>query len=923
MQKTLHIKLRLRQADQNSAELRYFSDNPNDYTERFLDLASVRELLDDAETGYYTFLPADLAKTGQSLYHWLDSADRFLARAIADCKGTAEVLVLAISAEGKLSHLPWELLHDGTGFLVQKRNPSIVPMRWQDQKGVPAAAANRPLRVLFMASSPLNAEPVLDFEHEEGLILKATQKHPLCLTVEESGNLDELGDLVKFYEQGYFDIFHLTGHADISDEGPCFLTETETGSVCLASAEDIGNALSRMPKLIFLSGCRTGESGSAGSVPSLAEKLLHLGANAVLGWGRPVSDKDASQAAAELYGALSTGDELGSALAGTYQSLIERNARDWHLLRLYVAGEMSGPMVTPLRTRGRERIPRSSAATRFLDRERRVRVPTRESFVGRRRPLQRCLNALRFDADTIGVLIHGMGGLGKSSLASRLCDRMGDSHKLLVWVGQMDEHRLAKHLGDELRKPLRDLLMNPDEGLKFRLRDVFEELETPYLLVLDDFEANFEHQGNQPVLRDGLPVLSTDAKTVLEALAFAIRKTDAPHRLILTSRYDLNVEEAGYFFREHLPGLQDADVVKKVSRLERVHQKSEIAEKLKPEAVRVADRNPRLLEWLFEILGEKGLDHEKILERMGEKETEFRENILAEELLRQQDPELRKVLGLASVYELPVPYAAITAVCQGIADLESRTDRAAALGLTEVTPLPDERIFRVSRILLPLLEGEMPEDREGLCRTGARVLYEMWWKQAKTSTEEQRLEIHRLALAGKEGEIAANIAHHLGNQWNNRSRFREVVNLCKGTLKIAEDDYRPLHQLAKAEKNLGDTEKALEHYQQALQSCPDEDEKEKAAISHNMAVIYATQGEIKEALRLYQASLEIQESIGDVQGKAATLAMMGQLLASEQSDFETALAYLQESLTILEHLRSPDADTVKQIMAQVQHMALK
>ncbi|MHC5722390.1 MAG: hypothetical protein ACYTX0_62865, partial [Nostoc sp.] len=52
---------------------------------------------------------------------------------------------------------------------------------------------NRALQVLFMATSPLNVEPVLDFEAEEARIREATARQPLALTVEESGCLSELG----------------------------------------------------------------------------------------------------------------------------------------------------------------------------------------------------------------------------------------------------------------------------------------------------------------------------------------------------------------------------------------------------------------------------------------------------------------------------------------------------------------------------------------------------------------------------------------------------------------------------------------------------------------------------------------------------------------------------------------------------------
>ncbi|NJM58404.1 MAG: tetratricopeptide repeat protein, partial [Synechococcales cyanobacterium RU_4_20] len=41
-------------------------------------------------------------------------------------------------------------------------------------------------------------------------------------------------------------------------------------------------------------------------------------------------------------------------------------------------------------------------------------------------------------------------------------------------------------------------------------------------------------------------------------------------------------------------------------------------------------------------------------------------------------------------------------------------------------------------------------------------------------------------------------------------------------------------------------------------------------------------------IALYQQSIDLNEQIGNVQGKAATLAMVGQLQASK-GDFETAI----------------------------------
>ncbi len=898
MPKTLHISLE--QINRQSAKLRYFFDNPNAYQERDLKLESIQELIEAAESDYYTVSAADFVRTGRQLYFWLDSADRFLASAIKECRGTAELLVLAISTAGRLAHLPWELLHDEAGFFVQQKNPAIVPVRWRNQKSAAKTPANRALRGLFMATSPLNVKPVLDFEQEEGLILEATARQPLTLTVEESGDLEELENLVDSYQAGYFDLFHLTGHATLTGDGARFLTETETGQAFYATAQDIAQALSRMPRLVFLSGCRTGEAGQAGGVPSLAEGLLELGAQAVLGWGRPVLDRDASQAAAALYQALAKGYDLPGAAAKTYQALLEIEAPDWHLLRLYVAGDIPGPLVTPLRTPGRRPAPPPSVATRFLDEQQRVKVPTRQSFVGRRRPLQRCLQALRYNNNLVGVLLHGMGGQGKSSLAARLCDRLPD-YRRLVWVGQVDEHALANRLADDLpHQFLRETLLDPQEPLKYKLRTVFSQLEKPLLLVLDDFEANFEQQDEQPLLRDGLPVLSPAAKKVIEALSFAISKTNGQHRLIVTSRYKPAVAEAAYLHHEHLPRLPEADVRKKVARLEREKEQFTPPADLKSQAIAVADGNPRLLEWLFEILAQKGLDQALILARMADKEIEFRADILASELLNQQAPPLRQMLALALVYHLPVPKAALAAICHQVPDLDQHLNRAAALGLLEITPHRPAEVYRAPRILAPLLEEELPAaDQAALARLAAQTLYQLWRQEAETSTEEQGLEIYRLARAGQAVEMAIEMAGVLTNQWHNHSRFREAEELCQKTLEIAPADYRMLHNLARAEEILGHAGPALEHYQQALQDCPAEEEREKAAIMHNLAGLFTTYGKVDEALALYRQSLEIEESIGDVKMKGATLAWIAKIYA-DQGQIDEALALYRQSLEITE-----------------------
>jgi hypothetical protein len=566
--KVLHIDLK--PVGQDYAEFRYFWDNPNQYQSRQLPLAQIAGLIDCAETDYYTRLPEEYAKTGQALYHWLDGSDRYLAQALNQHR--REGIVLAIAASEGLAHLPWEILHDGTRFLVET-TPAIVPIRWVTQPNSQPLIqedkpANRALNVLFMATSPLGVEPVLDYEAEEGQILSATQRTPVNLQVEESGCLSELCYLVREYEKNYFDVFHLTGHAT-HNQKPYFLTEDEYGNLLHSDTSAIINALkSSVPPLIFLSGCRTGRRASDPVVASMAEELLlDLGETAILGWGETVRDTDATAAASRLYGELSQGGTVLEALASTYQVLIEQEARDWHKLRLFVANILPGALVTPLRTKGRKQLPKPMMSSEFRDDENRLRVISRENFVGRRRQLQNCLRTLKTDQEKIGVLIYGMGGWGKSSIASRLWDRLPDFEKILWWR-QIDEPKLIKKLSSKLIKPelreVRTILEAMDDGLEVKLAYLFSQLaelgEKPFLFIFDDFEWNLEP-------RDGCYILKSEVVPILEAVISAIRETGTEHRVIITCRYCFHSELLDSFYEQGLEPLRKAELIKKLSRL--------------------------------------------------------------------------------------------------------------------------------------------------------------------------------------------------------------------------------------------------------------------------------------------------------------------------------------------------------------------
>lgn len=334
-------------------------------------------------------------------------------------------------------------------------------------------------------------------------------------------------------------------------------------------------------------------------------------------------------------------------------------------------------------------------------------------------------------------------------------------------------------------------------------------------------------------------------------------------------------------------------------------------------AIAVADYNTRLLEWLFDILAVRELNHEAILLKMEGVEIEHRSRVLAEELLKQQPQGFQRMLAFIAIYHLPVPKSAITAVCYKITRLDDYLDLAVLLGLIEVDRQKSLRVYRIPPHLRTILKPYGPRDTEALARDAVLNLYHVWWYEASDyPNENQALEMLRLATESKEKGIAFEIGDFLTSRWIGMGRIKEALNLCVSTMKAVGDDYRLLRNMASAEKAMKRSDLALKHYQQALQICPDKEELDKAAILHNMAVIYTKTGHSTKALTLFHRSLEIKESIDNERGMSSTLTWIA-LIYSRQNKTNEALKLYEQALDIQERIGDDKgkASTLNQMAA--------
>ena len=386
---------------------------------------------------------------------------------------------------------------------------------------------------------------------------------------------------------------------------------------------------------------------------------------------------------------------------------------------------------------------------------------TRANFIGRRRQLQNCLYALRNSSEYVGVILHGGGGLGKSSIASRLSFGRLSNYEMIFWsdwqkgVTPLNSIALCHKLkGSESILPEKDLITHlqdlTEEDLEIELKTVFYELDTrgkPLLLIFDDFEWNLEPQ------EDGSYTIKKEPARVLQAFIEAVLNTN--HKIIITCRY--NKFDSGscilpHFYPQGLEPPSKSDLAKLLRRLENFNS-DRIDVRLQERAKEIAEGNPRLLEELNTVLGKSLTVAQRELEEY-EKDPNKKDSIIWRELYDQikKDNELEAILGCGLVYRIPVPRSLLVEVC---GEKEEQIEKGINLGLIEESSEREveNRLYRVSPILPKTISSiHLPVDEQELLllQRQAYKLLNSLWANKENENEERWREIFRLAFADKE-----------------------------------------------------------------------------------------------------------------------------------------------------------------------------
>ena len=359
--------------------------------------------------------------------------------------------------------------------------------------------------------------------------------------------------------------------------------------------------------------------------------------------------------------------------------------------------------------------------------------------------------------------------------------------------------------------------------------------------------------------------------------------------------------------------LRGAALQKKCERLVLFQGQSTVELSLQQQVKTLTEGDPRLLEWLDWVLQDQQLELQVILDAMNQTPTEFRESILAETLLKQQSEDLRQLLTRMQVFELPVPYAALLAIEPQMDALEQQLQRGIVLGLVECSVTRGESLYGLSRILIPVLEKiQEPE----LYRQGLDELYRLWWTGEGGYSEEQALELYRLAGLAQAKEIFIEVGVALGNRWSEKGRYREAILMWEQTLAMRQkllgnehlDVAQSLNNLAVLYDNQGRYEEAEPLYKQALQmrqKLLGNEHLDVATSLNNLAVLCENQGRYQEAEPLYkQALMMYQNLLGNEHLDVAISLNNLALLYKKQSRYEEAEPLYKQALAMIQKLLS-------------------
>ncbi len=927
------------------------------------------------------------------------AAGEALGRVLAEAERLGAPFELALEPEDDLAGLPWETLRlPGPGGLPGEPvalHPNVRLFRSVSNLGpTPALSIPGPLRILVAIGSPEEQNErgeLLDMERELSRILDAVeparrQERPAHVRVLERGTVQAIREAL---EGERYHVLHITCHA-----GPGTLVlETEEGGKDEVKADrfcDEALVPGRSVPVVVLAGCATalssplpiagegpGERAQGESaLPGLARDLLARGVPAVVAMQAPVSDPYATELGARFYRTLAIAerpDPLAALVQARRSVETDRQAgklagpvdlAEWATPSLYLRGP-SLPLFD-LDVPFKEIQP--PPEPRFAEG---IVVRRVGEFVGRRREKRQILHTLQ-TSQKAGVLLRGLGGVGKSTLAAETLRKLLEEGWLVASLhGEIAPDDLLAEVGHcylaafqregmnegDPRRQLAVALGRPDLDWEQRFELLSRILlgDRPLVVLLDNFEDNLADGGLGPGLKN---------EDLADLLAHWMRNPGRS-RFLVTSRppFELPRDADERLKDLHLGPLSFAETRKLMWRLPGLDALDRDGQL---RAYTDVGGHPRALEYLDALLrgGEARFDDvaermESALERKGiqkpdvwlrrakgdldralaEAVTLAVDDVLLDRLLEKLEgvPIAKELLLGASVYRVPIDLVGLAwQVAEEIEDTGDRLPLNVPEGLGEALALlgtlgllvpvqwsdsADDARFAGHRWTASAVLGRSPAN--AVRQAHERAARHWRWRvkrvpQSRQDDIAQLLEARQHYREAGDIDGAVEVTEGICSQLDTWGAYRREEQLCREVLTwLPERSAKAavfLHGLGIVAQKRGDYDQALEWYKRSLQIKEELGNRSgMASTYHQLGMVAKDRGDSDQALEWYKRSLQINEELGNRAGMA-TYGQLGRM-AQDRGDSDQALEWYKRSLQISEELgnRSGMASTISQL----------
>jgi tetratricopeptide (TPR) repeat protein len=805
-------------------------------------------------------------------------------------------MVLPLLFPPKLGEAKKSLAINNFGLVRTK----ITSLDAFNMQGKHASAA--PLKMLFITALPENLDErgkMLQIEEEQArLIAQIGDTQPkIVIEFLENASLAELDKALRARQH---DIIHISGHGAYhaaKNQGVLYF-EDENGDEEQISGKALGETLRQhnCVKLLVLSACETAIAGSEGGVTEQVAGYVP----SIVAMRFAVTDDGAKLFTTEFYTRLANGLSLTRSLAyareALHQEIVQRREQAPQVA--YIA-EWFTPVVY-----------QNQAVGALMDKTQPYLLPDNfyplssflktkqsrligEGFIGRKRYLIQLRQAFR---EGLHVCLHGLGGLGKTTLAEAFAHNYDNRSHTTVFFrngNQINEAHILNTLNKGFAKVNPNLAEQVQQAIDDPQTDVLDKLQLlidnylhgrKTILIFDNVEDVQTDDGGELQRRIGSPSLSAFLKHLCE-------NTPENCHILFTTRYKiedladvvehLSLDKMGYAEQYRL--LNYSKTLRDIP----LHDRDDVYKRL--------DGHPRGYEYLEALLKK---DTTFSWQQVAQSEEKVFENLLLAKVYERLTQREQVMFQMVSVFIARTPLAALAAVSgENEADLLPVLRSLQDWSLCFLEKDGRFEVHRLTRAWMTKNVTPAEKTKEWALKAGHYFEEQPTWDDGETARA-----YFEIAEAW---EDFADISFQLQNHYQLIGFYPRAYELNQAVLEKDVDEKSisiALFNKGAIHKLFGQNEQALALYQQSLEICRKiGDRQGEGTTLNNISLIYDAKGDYDTALGYLEKSLAIQQQIGDRPGEGATLNNISQIYHAK-GDYDTALVYLEQSLAIRQQI---------------------